>query len=71
MLFRSQHWQLFQERLSELLRERMNLRRSSVRALMDPIEGAEQRRALIQTLTLAAGAGGVERLRASLMDPAP
>ena len=66
-----QHWQLFEERLSELLRERMNLRRSSVRALMDPIEGAEQRRALIQTLTLAAGAGGVERLRASLMDPAP
>ncbi|MFN7678395.1 MAG: DUF3038 domain-containing protein [Cyanobacteriota bacterium] len=66
-----QHWRLFQERLSELLKERMNLRRSSVRALMDPEEGAEQRRSLIQTLALAAGDGGVDRLRASLMDPVP
>ncbi len=66
-----QHWRLFQERLSELLKERMNLRRSSVRALMDPQEGAEQRRSLIQTLALAAGDGGVDRLRASLMDPVP
>jgi hypothetical protein len=66
-----EHWRLFQSRLSELLRERMNLRRSGVRALMDPQEGAEQRRALIQTLALAAGEGGVDRLRASLMDPVP
>jgi hypothetical protein len=66
-----QHWRLFQERLSELLKERMNLRRSSVQTLMDPEAGAEQRRALIQTLALAAGEGGVDRLRASLMDPVP
>ncbi|MFN9643555.1 MAG: DUF3038 domain-containing protein [Cyanobacteriota bacterium] len=66
-----QHWQLFQERLTELLRERMNVRRSSVQALMDPERGASERRALIQTLALAAGTGGFERLRASLMDAAP
>jgi hypothetical protein len=66
-----QHWQLFQERLTELLRERMNVRRSSVQALMDPELGAAERRTLIQTLALAAGTGGVDRLRASLMDAAP
>ena len=31
-----QRWQLFQSRLSDLLRERMNPRRSSVRTLLDP-----------------------------------
>lgn len=66
-----QHWQLFQDRLTELLRERMNVRRSSVQTLMDPEGGAAERRALIQTLALAAGTGGVERLRASLRDAAP
>lgn len=66
-----QHWQLFQQRLTELLRERMNVRRSSVQALMDPALGAADRRALIQTLALAAGDGGFDRLRASLMDAAP
>ena len=66
-----QHWDLFEGRLRELLRERMNTRRSSVQNLMDAEVGAEQRRALIQTLALAAGPGGVDRLRASLMDPNP
>jgi hypothetical protein len=66
-----EHWRLFQERLAELLRERMNVRRSSVRTLIDPEGGAEPRRALIQTLALAAGTGGFDRLRASLMDPEP
>jgi hypothetical protein len=65
-----QHWQLFQQRLTELLRERMNMRRSSVQTLMDPEQGAADRRALIQTLALAAGSGGVDRLRASLLDAA-
>jgi hypothetical protein len=65
------HWRLFQERLSALLRERMNVRRSSVQTLMDPQRGTEERRALIQTLSLAAGTGGVDRLRASLLDAAP
>jgi hypothetical protein len=66
-----QHWDLFEGRLRELLKERMNTRRSSVQSLMDPQAGAEQRRSLIQTLALAAGPGGVDRLRASLMDPNP
>jgi hypothetical protein len=66
-----QHWDLFAGRLRELLKERMNTRRSSVQSLMDPQAGAEQRRSLIQTLALAAGPGGVDRLRASLMDPNP
>lgn len=66
-----QHWDLFEGRLRELLKERMNTRRSSVQSLMDPLAGAEQRRSLIQTLALAAGPGGVDRLRASLMDPNP
>lgn len=66
----SQRWQLFQTRLSELLRERMNLRRSGIRNLLDPETGALQRRQLIQALALGAGSGGFERLRASLMDAA-
>jgi len=66
-----QHWQLFEGRLRDLLKERMNTRRSSVQSLMDPEAGAAQRRSLIQTLALAAGPGGVDRLRASLMDPNP
>jgi hypothetical protein len=66
-----QHWDLFEGRLRELLKERMNTRRSSVQSLMDLQAGAEQRRSLIQTLALAAGPGGVDRLRASLMDPNP
>jgi hypothetical protein len=66
----SQRWELFQSRLSELLRERMNLRRSGIRNLLDPQEGAAQRRQLIQSLALGAGTGGFERLRASLMDAA-
>jgi hypothetical protein len=49
----------------------MNTRRSSVLNLMDPKAGASQRRSLIQSLALAAGPGGVDRLRASLMDPNP
>jgi hypothetical protein len=63
-----QRWELFTTRLGELVRERMNPRRSGVQRLLDPRAGAPQRRQLIQTLALAAGPGGFERLRASLMD---
>lgn len=66
-----EHWRLFEHRLAELLKERMNTRRSSVQTLLDPQAGAAQRRELIQTLALAAGSGGVDRLRASLLDPTP
>ncbi len=65
-----QRWGLFQARLAELMRERMNLRRGAVHNLLDPEAGFPQRRQLVQTLALASGDGGVERLRASLLDAA-
>ena len=66
----AQRWQLFQERLDALVRERMNPRRSGVQQLLDPVAGAPLRRQLVRTLALATGSGGVERLRASLLDAA-
>lgn len=63
-----QRWELFAARLAELVRERMNLRRSGVQQLLDAEAGAAWRRELIRSLALAAGHGGFERLRASLMD---
>jgi hypothetical protein len=65
-----QRWRLFQDRLAELVRERMNPRRSGVQTLIDPEAGAAQRRTLVQGLALGAGTGGFERLRASLLDAA-
>ncbi len=63
-----QRWELFSSRLAELVRERMNPRRSGVRLLLDAEAGAAWRRQLIRSLALAAGQGGFDRLRASLMD---
>jgi hypothetical protein len=65
-----QRWQLFQDRLAELIRERMNPRRSGVQQLLDPQLGAAERRQMVRSLSLAAGEGGFERLRASLLDAA-
>jgi hypothetical protein len=65
-----ERWQLFEERLGALLRERMNPRRSGVQQLLDPVAGAEQRRLLVRSLALATGTGGFDRLRASLLDAA-
>lgn len=65
-----QRWSLFEERLAELLRERMNLRRLAVQRLLDADAGASQRRQLIRAMALAAGNGGFDRLKASLMDAA-
>jgi hypothetical protein len=66
---RQRRWELFEGRLAELVRERMNPRRVGVQTLLDSRLGARQRRQLIQTLALAAGTGGYERLHASLHDP--
>jgi hypothetical protein len=63
-----QRWELFRQRLGELLRERMNPRRSGIQTLLHPQDGAEERRQLIRSLAFAAGAGGFERMKASLMD---
>jgi hypothetical protein len=48
----------------------MNLRRVAVQRLLDPEGGAAQRRQLIRAMALAAGHGGFDRLKASLMDAA-
>jgi hypothetical protein len=61
-------WDLFRQRLAELLQERMNPRRSGIQTLLDPVEGDEERRRLIRSLVFSAGTGGFERLKASLMD---
>ena len=66
-----QRWDLFRGRLLELIRERMNPRRGGVQLLLDPDAGARQARQLVQALALGAGAGGFERLRASLLDAQP
>jgi hypothetical protein len=63
-----QRWALFEERLCELMRERLNPRRSGVQTLLAPAAGSAQRRQLIRAMALAAGPGGFERLKASLMD---
>ncbi|KEF40814.1 MAG: hypothetical protein ER33_14935 [Cyanobium sp. CACIAM 14] len=63
-----ERWDLFQRRLADLIRERMNPRRSGVQKLLDPQEGAGQRLQLVQGLSLCAGNGGFERIKASLMD---
>ena len=65
-----QRWELFETRMAQLVGERMNPRRGAVHALLDPQAGLAQRRRLIQSLALAAGNGGFERLRASLLDAA-
>ena len=67
----SQRWGLFRGRLLELIRERMNPRRGGVQLLLDPDAGARQARQLVQALALGSGAGGFERLRASLLDAQP
>lgn len=64
----AQRWELFRSRFNALIQERMNPRRSAVQVLLDPRLGQEPCRRLVQGLALAAGAGGVDRLRASLMD---
>ena len=63
-----ERWELFAQRLGDLVRERMNPRRSAVQKLLDPLSGAAERRQMIQALALVAGEGGYERLRASLLD---
>ena len=65
-----QRWALFRSRLQDLLQERFNPRRGGVQRLLDPQQGPELCRELIQTMALSAGPGGFARLKASLMDAA-
>ena len=66
-----QRWALVGQRLRDLVAERLNLRRGSVQKLLQDDHGASIQRQLVLTLALAAGPGGVDRLRASLEDPTP
>ena len=66
-----QRWALVGQRLRDLVAERMNLRRGAVQKLLQDDLGAPIQRQLVFTLALAAGPGGVDRLRASLEDPTP
>lgn len=61
-------WGLFEGRLQELIRERLNPRRGGVQKLLDPAYGPQLRRQLIHGLAFGAGQGGFDRLKASLMD---
>jgi hypothetical protein len=63
-----QRWALFQSRLSELVKERMNPRRGGVQKYLNPETCVAECRLLVQSLALASGAGGFERLKASLLD---
>ncbi len=67
----SQRWALLDQRLRDLISERFNLRRGAVQRLLSQDQTASIQRQLVFTLALAAGPGGVDRLRASLLDPTP
>jgi len=66
-----QRWALLNQRLKDLIEERMNLRRGAIQRLLDGQQAMPLQRQLVLTLALAAGPGGVDRLRASLLDPTP
>ena len=66
-----ERWALVDQRLRDLIEERMNPRRGAIQRLLGVEPGAAIQRQLILTLALASGPGGVDRLRASLLDPMP
>ncbi len=66
-----ERWLLFNQRLRDLIEERMNLRRGAVQRLLENKYSSSISRQLVLTLALSAGPGGVDRLRASLLDPIP
>ena len=66
-----QRWALVADRLGDLIEERLNQRRGAVLRLLDPAQNQATHRQLISTLALVAGPGGVDRLRARLLDPTP
>ena len=66
-----QRWELVHQRLRDLIEERMNLRRGAIQRFLGSESEGPLQRQLVFTLALAAGPGGVDRLRASLLDPTP
>lgn len=66
-----QRWALLDQRLRDLIEERMNPRRGAVQRLLQQEQSQPIQRELVFSLALAAGDGGIDRLRASLLDPTP
>ena len=70
-LINRQRWSMLEQRLQELVEERMNPRRGAVQRLLIPKTSHRLYRELVLTLALASGPGGIDRLRACLLDPTP
>ena len=67
-----QRWELLRGRLGDLIEERMNLRRAAVlRSAGSRQQYGRPTIDLVNTLALVAGPGGIDRLRACLLDPTP
>ena len=60
-----ERWSLFSKRLKSLIRERMNIQRSYIAALLND-DNNEFFRELLVILSLSCGKGGANRLKASL-----
>ena len=66
-----QRWELLKDRLGDLIQERMNLRREAVNRLLQAETAGPLHHQLVSTLAFCAGPGGIDRLRATLLDPTP
>ena len=64
-----QRWDLINEKMDNLIANRMNLRKAHVLKLLKPENRYIHFRQIIISLSLASGPGGIDRLRASLFDP--
>ncbi len=64
----AERWNQFEQRLQDLIKERMNPRRGAVQRLLNPQQNKPIYKELIRSLALASGPGGVNRLQASLQD---
>ena len=63
-----ERWKILNERFADLVEERLNIRRGAVQKLLSQDNSEIILRQLIRTLALSSGIGGVERLKASLLD---
>ena len=65
----SERWRLLKDRFKDLVEERMNKRRGAVQRLLELDREDSFVLELVTTLSLSCGKGGVDRLRACLLDP--
>ena len=64
-------WKILKERFADLVEERLNIRRGAVQKLLIPENINLTYKEFLQILSLSAGSGGYERLKASLFDFKP